>query len=365
MKMVDSLNRSERENEALRRSNDQREAIISNSVVLLVGVLTLGMSYLIRKESDWHWVPELFRDLGIAFIIGGCLSLTIERRSRQRMQAEVDLFIRRVSRNFIQAIYGTDLPPKLLDVVTKSIFEQRFVRNKYTVQIDLHDFKQTYVDSVPVAVKGLLQQFLNTSLTRLPLDYRSRLVVFKTMMSYEIQNVSELDLPHTFAFVLEKPFAGQFDELCGMTSIIIRDKDILGGSIYFQNANPSPDPTILRFERIEMIPAGESVFARFDGYSIRLNEETETWFLNMPTNGAHFIVTDHTGDKRINIDLRAFKLSHDNRNAEKDPNTNRAELKTDQFLLPFQGITVKWSTSVSPLTGERPIEDGQFAGQPS
>lgn len=71
--------------------------------------------------------------------------------------------------------------------------------------------------------------------------------------------------------------------------------------------------------------------------------KNETWWVNAPTKDIIFTASDHDSDKNIFLSLRAPEVGKGSRHVGQDPNTGRATLIVKQFLLPYQGISVKWA----------------------
>jgi hypothetical protein len=269
--------------------------------------------------------------------------MTIERLNKLKIQDEVKEYIKDVGENFIYAVYGKELPKELFEVIKKSVFEQSFIRTAYSNNIYLHDFNDKYIDTVPQNIKPLLKQFRENTADS-PESFKD-LVVFKTWVQYSVKNVSSLGMQYDVIFWIDKPFAGKYEGLCGITSVLVDREQLIAGDGYFSNdtTDENEETNLLKFKHTVEIPAGKSVKVSIEGYSLRPNDDNETWYIPYPQQGANLSVTDADGNKYISISLRTPRLTEGEYFAEKDPKTNAATLETDQYLVPYQSFVAKWT----------------------
>jgi hypothetical protein len=80
-----------------------------------------------------------------------------------------------------------------------------------------------------------------------------------------------------------------------------------------------------------------------ESYSLRRNDDKEPWQTLRPTRGRNGSVMDSDGNKDIMISLDAPLLEGTESFAVKNEKTNKAVLSVEQYLLPYQGVTMTWS----------------------
>jgi hypothetical protein len=332
-----------------------------------LSVLLLWLSQELPQAGLWVLVDHVTRDIGIALIVGLSLAWTLERMNTRTRAQEVDAYVRSVGDNFVKAVYGKELPSDLFHVVKESIFQQTFIRTSYVSDWWLHNFTAQFIGTAPRNVKELLKKFADEFRTEgLPVQ---NLVAIRFSVSYEVQNVDAVPRDYVVTWRVPKPFGGNYEGLCGITSVLIDRVQQLPGVYYETEPEYGfADPTQLLYRKSVSIPPGGSVRAELEAYSLRSNDDKEQWQTLIPSRGMSIRVTDADGDKDIFLNLDAPLLKGDESFAAKDPNTNKASLAITQYLLPYQGVTVTWTPSKHRSTATSPAEliqsDDQLSAEP-
>jgi hypothetical protein len=316
------------------------------SIVLLViaavlpGEITVGPSRIVPLEVEKH----VLRDIGIALLVGVYLTWTIERVNAEKREQELDSYVRTVGDNFVRAVYGRSLPEDLFTAVKRSVFEADFVRTSYSGDWTLHNFSDEYIAAAPRNIQRLLQAFSEE--IKRGQARSDELLVLRLSLSYEVKNVSATTKPYVVAWYVSKPFGGNFEGLCGITSVTIDGKQQLpAGTVYLETAPAlgATSPTDLRYEQSVDVRPGEAIRAEVEAYTIRFRDDKEPASTLVPCHGMSIRVTDANGDKDIYITLDAPLLEGPAKFGLKDPNTNIASLNISQYLLPYQGVVVTWT----------------------
>lgn len=302
------------------------------------GVLVLG-SYFLNNNL----AAKVAQDLGTAVIVGGIIGFTLERRSKERTEHDIRQCIHRVGDNLIGAVYGKDIPGELFEVTKSSIFEQPFIRYNFENYIKLHDLNEAYIKTQPEKRRLALEKFISDLQGS---EVPQNLVVLDSTMRYHVENVSRREETLAFLYTLDTALPAHSPGLSGIKSIskdgeqLVKDGDYMSDHDSYR----SKDHMVEYKDDFEFKP-GQRVFFEVRGFTLRLNYDKESWFLVHPQHGVRIEVEDADGNKDITISLRAPELSNDQRVVNKSPSTNVAILRTDQFLLPYQGIHIKWALS--------------------
>lgn len=305
-------------------------------IFFVSGVALIGGS----TRIAWTIPAQIARDAGISMLIGIYLMWTLERINKLRVQAEIQEYIKDVGENFIKAVYGNELPPKLFDVIRRSLFEQRFIRNVYKIDVTLQDFNETSISTAPPGVQPLLRSFMKTAGSGgLATD---KLVIFRSSAYYEIENVTSIAADYRVTFEIPKPFGGSHEGLSGITSVRIAGREQIEDSVFKENADPGANPATLTYSKEVTVSPGTTIKVSLEAYSLRRNEDWEPWQTLIPSKGMDVSVTDSDGNKEIVISLDAPLLEGTEKFTTKAGRTNKAVLSTSQYLLPYQGVTLTW-----------------------
>ena len=107
--------------------------------VVLFGIIFIALSAL--------WVPaqsgplrtflEVIRDVGIALVIVGILSLPIEYYFRRRTERDAAILREEISKDVFHAALGYVFPEKIYDQVKAHVLEQPFLRKDYKITVSV------------------------------------------------------------------------------------------------------------------------------------------------------------------------------------------------------------------------------------
>ncbi len=123
--------------------DDGRVVLIGGTLLLLIYSVIMGHMEEGKLVPFWpaRLVLDLVRDLGIAFIVGGVVSLGIERISRQRFQDEIKSEIHEVEKSVINAAYLKRYPDTYTAMIEDMLQTAEFLWLGTNVVIDLIDEK--------------------------------------------------------------------------------------------------------------------------------------------------------------------------------------------------------------------------------
>lgn len=311
----------------------------------LFGALLFGIAcfYVAHFQlADHQTIQHVVRDLGIAGVVGAYLAMTIDRVNRIRLHQEVDEYVRNVGDNFIKAVYGNALPVGLFNVIRRTLFDCKFLRTEYTAEMSIHDFTEAYLQSAPPQERSMLESF-KKSLQESNVSVSGR-VVLKCTSRYKIKNVSQTDANYPVVWEITNPFAGQFKGLCGVKSVVVDGKEQITGDGYYgqQTKEGETSSPLLRYERLVHLAVDQQIAVEMESYSLRLEDDSEPWQTLIPCQGMNVCVEDANGNKTIHILLDAPVVEQTATSATKNDRTNKASLSITQYVLPYQGVLVKW-----------------------
>ena len=309
-------------------------------------------------------VAYLFRDIGIVFLIAGVATFVIERLHKEaiheQLYEEVKSFrdsaeehIKLVGSNFIHAAYGKSMPPELFNVVEESIFKADFIRSSIVIWVELNDLSECYLNVIQGDIKKIFKPFLeylencknlqNGELSTMGIE---ELVAVRTSLSYKVRNVSGRSLPFPVSLEVDVPYAGCTPDKLGVKPISVRVNNTEHIAEVVENLAETehPDLTkiIFQWKPVEVKP-DDVIDIQILLYSIRRKRDQEMWSFRDPCKGIEIGVEDCNGDKEIYLELMA---SVKETNAQKNSKTNMAWLKTEKFILPYQGAKIKWKPQV-------------------
>lgn len=284
---------------------------------------------------------DLFRDIAIALSVGVYLAWTLEGDNARKIEAEVREYIHAVGENFIQAVYGKQMPDDLFQVVKATIFDQSFVRSDYETEFHLHDIGR-YIEEAPPEIGEHLRNFVAAAGDAIVQQH----LLVRVESEYQIRNVDVVPRSYPVSFKVLKPFGGRHPGITGVTSAMVDDTPIIDHA-YLEDPDRDGDPLHLEFTHERKIAPGAQHWIRLHTFSIRRRTDTEPWAVSIPCNGMTVEVFDHGTGSKVLVSLSAPNVSASVDRAEKDPATNKARLQITQYLLPYQGMTIDWSPEKS------------------
>jgi len=312
-------------------------------------------------------VAYLFRDIGIVFLIAGVATFVIERLHKEaiheQLYEEVKSFrdsaeehIKLVGSNFIHAAYGKSMPPELFNVVEESIFKADFIRSSIVIWVELNDLSECYLNVIQGDIQKIFKPFLeylencknlqNGDLSTMCIE---ELVAVRTSLSYKVRNVSGRSLPFPVSLEVDVPYAGCTPDKLGVKPISVRVNNTEHIAEVVENLAETehPDLTkiIFQWKPVEVKP-DDVIDIQILLYSIRRKRDQEMWSFRDPCKGIEIGVEDCNGDKEIYLELMVPEFLLKETSAQKNSKTNMAWLKTETFLLPYQGVKIKWKPKV-------------------
>jgi len=119
--------------------DDGRTTLVAGATLLLI--FCLVTSFLEHLHFALFWpaklVLDMIRDLGIAFIVGGVVSLGIERISRARFQSEIADEIKKIERSAINAAFLKTYPIEYTEEIEKTLRRTKYFKYGLNIIIDI------------------------------------------------------------------------------------------------------------------------------------------------------------------------------------------------------------------------------------
>jgi len=312
---------------------------------IVAGIVLLFLPYLLEPEHPLpgvEWLYHLIRDLGIAAIVSAVVAILLEKQSKRAIEShfndQLQEFQDKIKPGLVKAMYPS-LPPELFALVEESLLKARFVRNIYRTEVELHDFTDDYIKVQPALIRNALTKCKESLVAIRPRD----LVVLEMISSYEVENISggeaQWVVPFQVAAVIEEGCPGQ----CAITLFKINSEApvIGGGKPKIYGERPEDDPNALvHTERVQIKP-GDKGFVKIHAYTLRHATDSEAWLVLMPSEGMTVSVTDRNENKAITLTRLAPNPKNDIATVTNGQGAD-ATLEIKQFLLPYQGIEIKW-----------------------
>ena len=295
----------------------------------------LGMPHNIGDQLQ-HDFRDFLRDMAIALAVGVYLMVTVEHLNALKVESSVQNYIRTVAESVMKAIYGKRLPDDLFQVIRSTIFDQSFVRDRYDIEVHIHDIEQ-YAELAPASIKPYLVKFITDFGKDRARDYR--LVYFE--IYYETRNVATKSEFCKVGWESPQPFGNKYEGLSGLVSVKINGKPQFDG-LYLKNADSTADKSHLLYEQLAPAAPDQQLDVKLESYSIRKSDDKEAFQVMTACRELTIAAFDHDTKTDILLWLDAPPAEGAQIAAHKEPRTNTAKLRVDQYLLPYQGVTVHW-----------------------
>jgi hypothetical protein len=335
--------------EELRRTLRERTLAVSAT---LFGLFLLLLPYLLEPRyplTGWEWIYHLIRDIGIAAIVSAIVAFMLEKQSKRAIESHfndrLQDFQDGISQGLVKGMYP-NMPEELFGIVEESLLKAPFIRSIYRTDVELHDLTDDYINTRPPIIKDALTK------CKACLDAGGRaskdIIVLEMRGSYEVKNTSG----RTTDWVVPFQIAASFEETCpGQCGITLFEIDsqtpkIGRGNPKIYGSQKGGDPNVLGHEERISVKRGEKGFVNIHGYALRWAEDSEAWLVLVPSEGMTVRVADANDNKTITLTRLAPNPKNEESSATNAQGGAEVTLTIKQFLLPFQGIEIKWRRRV-------------------
>lgn len=306
---------------------------------LLVYTIVLLISALAVAASNWGVVsptenPHLNKfvlDIGFAGIISVFLASTIEYFTRCKHEAAADALVAKINNNLFHAIYEKYIPDEIFAEVERAVMFSGVFRRG-------HELNYT-IENIP------------TSSANVPCDKHVKCLA---QTRYELENISDTEIPHNVKLFLEIPIDKYLEPLCKIEEIEINDKTLSADEI---ESHTSKTPCQIEFSYPIKIPKGNKLSVRTSATLVKRKLDSEIWTSQLPSDGIKLTVSMPNKD----IEVRAH-ASHSQPLVPVLDNDVTKSWELKHGIFPHQSVIFWWSphtplTCVHNLNGAPPALD--------
>jgi hypothetical protein len=325
----------------LKRKVSERRIIL---IGLLLGTILLFGATALRTVLPFEWLYDVVRDVGIAFVVSGVVAFMLENQSKRAIENHFKDVLREfrdeVSHGLMKAL-GPHTSPDLFQVVEESILGAPFVRSFYHTEVELHDLNEAYLSRAqPAAIRGPLRE-CSESLKGVCAK-SDELVVLEMRSSYDVTNISDQKRDWLVRFQLAPQFAKTCPAQCGITFFEVEHDNKIKKDEPKLYGQGEAGGFLLAHEYSVLMEPGEKISVEIHAYALHRSASSESWLVLIPSKGMEVRAVDMNENKRITLARSAPNLKNEQSSVTNDDG-NDARLIIKQFLLPYQGIEIKWS----------------------
>jgi hypothetical protein len=334
----------EQKYEELIRKAKERKIIL---IGLLLGCILLFGATVVKavvRNESLDWLYDVVRDVGIAFVVSAVVAFMLEKQSKRAIEKHFKDVLREfrdeVSHGLMKAL-GPHTSPELFQVVEESILGASFVRSFYHTEVELHDFNEAYLSQAqPAAIRKPLRE-CNESLKGICAG-SDELVVLEMRSSYDVTNISDRKTDWVVRFQLAAPFGKTCPAQCGITFFEVEHDNKIKKDEPKLYGRGEAGGSVLGYECPVPMEPGERISVEIHAYALHRSAGSESWLVLIPSKGMEVRAVDMNDNKRITLARSAPNLKNEQSSVTNDDG-NDARLIIKQFLLPYQGIEIKWS----------------------
>lgn len=292
----------------------------TRAVLVLFGALAIVLATLSFLPQLGAILQARLLQFAIAIVISIVLALTVQRYARDEFRDEVDRALERTRVAVLEAAYSKMVPEEVFEEVRDLIFDQPFLRKNANAVVTLE----------------------------WPQNGDKNHLVFETVVSFEMHNVSKH--PQTYSFYAEntRPNRPDLSDKIWFRRLVIKDGVRIlmehGPDELERTVDRESDTHILLRHNIE-IPEGES--RTIETHDLRWIEWKDYYTLKMgfPTIDLSLYV-HHPEDIGVKL-----TLNHPREERLREILSNRTTnaWKLEGAILPYQGLEFFW----------QPLPDGE------
>jgi len=250
-------------------------------IVVAAGAMLIWLQ-LINDPEHKSVLFLMVGHLGMAFVIAGVLGLTIEQFTKVRHDVHRDDLVEALNQNrletiddlqrhVLRAVYRRALPDELIDSVEAEVFQTNFLRKRWDVTYELRRVADA-----------------------------SNCVSLRTVLAYEIQNVSKIAKPLTIPTTIDMSSSHFASEHCGLKAVEVDGRALEQAEIQaLIKSGPASATCVL--ELTKMLEPGETIQVRLD--YVQLNPEEATEFLSTRYPASAITVTAITPQADFELSL--------------------------------------------------------------
>lgn len=290
----------------------------------LVGAGLMAASELLLRYGEIAHL--LILEIGIAFVVGAVLSLTIERYMRTRKENEDSAREQKIEKNIFLYLFRTALSPDLVDEMYKMLFTKKFIRQNLEISINLRRLNDEELKDCN----------------------DSNLLLLTQTVTYDAKNVTDQVAnhhvsPQEYTLVPHAKFVQPFKRFsvtCG------KDKQELVTEEHFKGRVTNPNGGIWHYLEAPAVdvPEDQIVTVVSEVQLVCRETDIKTWLTYYPAERLSLTVKV---DKDLN-DILEFAVDQSHRLPLKphdSPTTDGRKCygwKLDKPILPHQGIVLYW-----------------------
>lgn len=300
--------------------------------IILIAVSTLSsLDTIVLLENDFYGffgiagsevpVHDVVRDLGIALVIAGIISVSYESFVHQRLLDE----IAKTALEGVVELFRRSAGDKVTSQVETHILRSQVLRTKFTIEA-----KFTWND-----------------------DSRT-LLLCRSEMSYTLKNLSTADV--IYPLMARVDLNGMGVE--GIKRVKTPDQDLTGPELRRALENNTDDPSRQTYKKQLQIKGDRQASVLIEFRTVYQPHDHESWFTNVMADGVKLIV-EHPPDLALNVNA-----NHPNsaQITKKQIDDRHSTWELEYGLLPYQGIMAKWNPkdgaveSTSPAAAPAPAD---------
>lgn len=298
-------------------------------ILSLIGSVLIFVSLAIKLGLS---SPETFKEvgsgflleLGLGFIVGAVIAMTIEKYTQDRKEKELSQQEERIRRNIFEALFETAIPREFVTEMYKALFEPKFLREHLEIAFGFRKLNAAEQAATP----------------------HTDLLVLTQTIRFNARNITDRPTNHEFngreyALIDHPNFPTPFHD------VFIKGSDktfnLTINDILAQETRP--DPFWHRLGPLNvMVAAKESAEICVVVEKVCRSTDTKTWITRHAANNLKVVIEladdalynsmDFTVDQSHRVELK--------KNPSLVPTLRKHEWNLNSPILPFQGIIVHW-----------------------
>lgn len=284
----------------------------------LLGIVLIGTYQIFKPETgNPHLVLYLCKEIGMAMVIAICLVVTIERLSRAEHKEAAEKLIDNIAKDIFKAVYNRYIPKELFAEVEKCLLNSDVKRDKYQLIYELRELEPSELLMLNIPSDN---------------DY----IVSDLFSSYELINITDVEIEKELAFIIEIPNEEKLRPLTQISSFQVDDIEKMDKLIEYQSATHRDLAELSASVNVK-IPARGSVRVSMKGKTVKRKIDADLWSSRFPSTDIEVSVT---APKNCNIQCKA---NHPEKLIKKTRGSTLTVWQLPYAMLPYQSIYIWWN----------------------